>query len=399
MAKPANEITKAGVEARLEEIALGRYTNPLWRELQTGKKSGDPEKLAAVVAACEEIGVGIPQKEKCGTPKQAEKFARYLRMVLVAGKEPVFESGDDPVTAADPVVTILEVAGEDALDIEREALPMRKDEVAAAFNYTRQECRQTKNGLSQDFDPFVWQSILACRLALLTGYRMKDIATLHDGNDKGDRLTKKKGECAKRPKVTHTLPVSNEMRDIIDEARAMRDGDAEVLRKRFKWTKSDLLILSGVLDNAMHIGRARDAVRKRREAPTVIFPSLTNWSEQKQASQIARPAFNRMKALGHFRPRDRRTGPGEWLGEETLAKPHDMRSTFATYAFGSGVDLLIVSRFMNHAISKEQQAMTAKYIGATSDTSDKFAELMQQVSDSILDIAKQARKEKLTVIK
>ena len=96
---------------------------------------------------------------------------------------------------------------------------MLEEEIAKIFNINRSECVRTKNGYSKDLDPFIWRSVLALRFAILTGYRVGDISTLHDGNDHGDELRKGKGECVKRPLASHTLPVTTQTRDIIDDAR------------------------------------------------------------------------------------------------------------------------------------------------------------------------------------
>jgi integrase len=98
-----------------------------------------------------------------------------------------------------------------------------------------------------------------------------------------------------------------------------------------------------------------------------------------------------------FKPQDRMKSATEWLGFETTPKPHDCRATFATFAYSCGLDLLTVAAFMNHTIPKNLQ--TPHYVGGMSDGAEIAADKMQKVSDAILKVAMQARKEKLNVIK
>jgi integrase len=354
--RPASDITPEAVEARVAEIKEGKYRHPLF--------SMDDEPRAAI---CEDLGIGVPRKEFYGSKLAANKFARYLRAVLTKGtkSQRVFDSGDDPVTQSEALRAVGKV------NYKRPTLPLREDEIATIFNATR----------SDSFDPFVWQSILCLRLAILTGYRVGDIVTLHDGNDHVDTLRKGPGECVKRPTASHTLPVSSQMREILDEAKAMRDGDEDLLRKQFAWKEAELLDLQNVRE-----------VTDANPTP-FIFPSFNTWTRHKQPSQTLRPAMKRFK----FKPQDRMKSATEWLGFETTPKPHDCRATFATFAYSCGLDLLTVAAFMNHTIPKNLQ--TPHYVGGMSDGAEIAADKMQKVSDAILKVAMQARKEKLNVIK
>jgi integrase len=353
--RPASDITPEAVEARVAEIKDGKYRHPLFKM--------DDEPRAAI---CEDLGIGVPRKEFYGSKLAAHKFARYLRAVLTKGtkSQRVFDSGDDPVTQSEALKAVGKI------NYKRPTLPLREDEIATIFNATR----------SNSFDPFVWQSILCLRLAILTGYRVGDIVTLHDGNDHGDTLRKGPGECVKRPTASHTLPVSTQMREILDEAKAMRDGDEDMLRNKFAWKKAELLDFRNVR-----------AVTDAKPTP-FIFPSFNTWTRHKQPSQTLRPAMKRFK----FKPQDRMKSATEWLGFESTPKPHDCRATFATFAYSCDLDLLTVAAFMNHTIPKNLQ--TPHYVGGMSDGAEIAAKKMQKVSDAILKVAKQARKDKLAII-
>lgn len=362
---PALAILKSDVAERLTEIKNGTRRNPF-------HGMTDEERNAA----CEEYKIGnvsTTTKTFKASKTVANKFARYLRVILTSGAEGkrVFDKKADPVTAAEPK----EIIGK--ITTKRQTLPLLPEEIARVFNYTRQECRRTKNGFSDDLDVFVWQSVLVMRFAMLTGYRVGDIATLHDGNDAGEHLHKDVGECVKRPTTTHSLPVSDAMRAIIDEARAMRDGDEATLKK-FGWSKPQLLALT--------------AVRKNATPTQIMFPSFIHWGQQKQGSQLLRPALKRFA----FQPQRRRISQTEF-STPSSPKPHDCRATFASVAYGIGLDLMTVADLMNHSIPENIQ--TPHYIGGIDLGVETIEAKMQRISDTILGLAKQARKDALTVVK
>lgn len=370
MTKPVTDITSHVFGQRAMEIASGKYKNPLF--------DMTPEDREII---CDDLGMGKPSKKFCGTPKSAEKFCRYLRTVLTKGltAERAFVPGEDPVTMSEAMKKIDQTFD---LEVKRKALPLLEHEIAKFFNFNRSECVEKKNGFSKAFDPIVWRAVLTSRFAILTGYRVGDIANLREGNDFGDELRKKKGECVKRPLASHVLPVTTQMRDILAECKAMRDSDEKTL-KQYGWTKLQINTLLAIPP-------------KRSE---MIFPILKTGKQQKQASQNLRPAFQRFD----FPKAPRQIDASTWVDEDTAPKPHDTRATFATFAHAICAKESTVSSLMNHANKNggidSASVMTMQYVGVMKETLDQRVEEMQKISDAVEALARDVRKSKLTVVK
>ena len=173
------------------------------------------------------------------------------------------------------------------------------------------------------------------------------------------------------------------MRAIIDEAVALRDKDRVTLKKSFGWTKAQI-------DALDHKEFGFENVQS-----SLIFPSLKmDGQKYKQPSQVVRPAFKKLD----FPKQDRRTSATDWLGTKTVPKPHDTRSTFATVAAGSGVDMFTIASFMNHSLPVALQ--TAAYVGGTDSAAARVATDMQTIADSLTEIATSYRSQpKLVAVK
>lgn len=322
-----------------------------------------------------------------GTQKVADKFARYLRTVLIKTDD----TGEMFTLASNPVsIPQKNIIGK--IEYTRPAICIEDHEIAAILNFSRSDCTFKRNGRTGDPDAMRWQKFLGLKFALLSGLRIGDISgsklspktAIRDDQIEGDFIKKKKGEAQKTTRP-HRLPISRQMHAIINEARAMRDNDVDTLRKSFGWTKAQL-----------------DDLGSHKFPTDVIFPSLTDLdgSHYSQSTHLVRPAMILMKSEKLLKAETRiHPESGDELDEKSFIKPHDLRATFATMAFNAGVDELQIARFLNHAISIGGQNQTAKYMTAHKLNDQKQLDAMQSVSDHLFKIAKRHRASHLAVVK
>lgn len=393
MMEPAAAITKEKVIARVESIIAGEHPHPFFDKSICGVRVEDmtDEQKARrddLLKSAAKFKLGLPRQQFSGTPKQADKFCRYLRAVLITGDD--FTKESNPVTEAEPHEIIRLKAGKAALKETRPAVCMLKDEIAGVFSFTRQECRERLNekALSEMLDVLVWRSVLCWRFALLTGYRVSDLANLHDGNIDGDDLSKSADEVAKGDEG-HSIPITRQMREIMDEARAMRDGDEAILRKRFGWNALDLQALR----------TERKSYEKHGQGCDLIFPNFKNWKQQSQPSQLLRPARSRFIHEGIFQNAGRHVTRKRKLAP-SHPKAHDTRSTFITFAYECGLDIMQVSEYTNHTLPASVRTTAQRYLSTTEKGIAQYAEGMQAISDALTGTqATSAKKGKLRAVK
>lgn len=330
---PVSELTAPRIAARAREINIGRYKNPYY--------GMDAETL-------KNLGRRPARKPLLGTERSAAAFIKYLSLTLTGTSAEHGITRDTAPTRAVRNDVIVEHEASNGAKCISDA------DVAAILNLSRDECSNLQDN---GFNPALWHNVLATRLLLLTGYRCSDVASLTRGQIGDTWVTKEKGEAAKSGR-RHRLPISSQIRDVLDEALAMKNGDLKTLRINFKWP-------------GVHLNTVADVPPNMAEQSEFVFPSFSTGKQFSQSTHFARRTIQYLKKVGRI---------------EGGIRPHDLRSTFATHCVNADVDLLLVSILCNHRV-KHGAEITRKYV--TEDQLDKkLIKAMQDTSDHLYSIAR-----------
>lgn len=339
LAVDVRDITEQMVGTRLREIVAGEYPHP------------------------DKTGVTL------GSRNVADKFARYLRLVLV-GTSDLHGIKIDGNPVSDVQRNVI-----GKVEARRPATAIFDHEIKALIGVTRSKCCHDQ---SQAFNVEVWRGVLAMKLALFSAYRIGDIANLRDDNIGDGVIIKKKGDAQKSARG-HRLPMTNQIRVIIEECRLIRDRDFESLRSRFKWTKKEIADFENFA-----------GVYMTGESTPLIFPKLRNgFGEYKngQRSQLTRAARDHLVKRGIIKAEQRFDDHGDAFQKDGEDHPdvmtnHDLRATFITKAMPAKVDPFSTALLSNHDIEKAAPAMTRKYMSVSND---EFVEMLGEAITKIDD--------------